>query len=112
MAVITMIIFIILVYAIFLSVYIVIRKSMKFHNPKYHLFDDFLLFSGTPLFFAYILLLLFNPYHRNITVFNLINTPLTYILMAWMLVSNVVLFVRFERNRIKTEKEGKDEYTR
>ena len=105
MAVIVMIIFIILVYAIFLSFYIVIRKSMKFHNPKHHFFDDLLLFSGTPLFFAYILFMFFNPYSRNVIVHDLVNTPMTYTLMAWMLLSNVILLVRFEKNRIKKKKE-------
>jgi len=108
-----MFIFVVLAYALVITLFVVTRKTLRFHNPKHCFWDDILLFSGSPLLFGYLLLLFFNPYNWDKIAFNLLNTPLTYCLMAWAVISTVIMSVRFEKNRKKTEeKEDKNDQWR
>jgi hypothetical protein len=105
-----MFIFVVLAYALVITLFVVTRKTLRFHNPKHCFWDDILLFSGSPLLFGYLLILFFNPYNWDKIAFNLLNTPLTYCLMAWAVISTVIMSVRFEKNRKKTEeKEDKND---
>lgn len=97
------IIFMVLTYALLITLYVLMRANLKHHNPKHGLFDDFLLFSGTPLVFGYLLFLFFNPFYADKIVLDLINTPLTHCLMAWLILSNVILIIRYKKNCKATE---------
>lgn len=96
-----MVIFVALVYALVITLFVMTRKAMRFHNPKHCFWDDILLFSGSPLLLGYLLILFFNPYNWDKIVFDLLNTPLTYCLMVWAVISTVIVLVRFEKNRNK-----------
>jgi len=74
------------------------RNANKKQNPKHSFLDDFLMFSGSPLLLAYILIIAFNPNNADKNVHDLFATPLTYFLMAWVAVVTIWYIIRYERN--------------
>ena len=64
-----------LVYLLCLSLFIMIRNSDKKRNPKYSFRDDFLLFTGSPVLLAYIMVIGFNPNNASEHPFDLFVTP-------------------------------------
>lgn len=98
------IIFVVFVYALFMLLILMMRSAMKSQNPKYRFIDDFLLFTGSPLCFGYILVIGVFPYKGNILAAELYPTPLTNIILVWLIISNLILILRFQKNHKKTEK--------
>ena len=99
-----MIIPVICAYVIFLVCFIVLRNATKKKNPKHSFLDDFLLFTSSPVLFAYILIVAFNPNNADKIVHDLFATPLTYSLMAWGLLSTVWYSIRYYKNVPKSKK--------
>lgn len=87
---------------VFLFCWISLRNNMKKQNDKHNLFDDFLHFTGIPFVFFYIIFICLN-YKRYIgkTTQEVFNTPLTYCLLGWMLVSVIIFLIRFNKNTKK-----------
>jgi amino acid transporter len=98
------ILFVILVYALFMTLIVMLRSAMKTQNPKHRFIDDFLLFTGSPLCFGYCLFIGFFPYKGGILATELYPTPLTNFVLAWLIISNVILILRFQKNHKKSEK--------
>jgi hypothetical protein len=71
-----------------------LRVGFKAQNPKHSSFDDFLLFSGCPVVFAYIILILFSP--------KLVRW--TLVAVGWLVINSTIFMVRYYRNRKKVEK--------
>ena len=93
-----MIVGVLFVYIVFLFCFILMRISDKRRNPKYSFLDDFLLFTGCPLFFAYFLYVAFNPNNGDKMVHDLFSTPLIFGLMGWMVISTILYVIRNQRN--------------
>ena len=77
-----------------LFLFVLVRKAIKAHNEKYSLFDDFLLFTGSPLLFGYMLFQLFNPVNLERTAFEMMTSPFILVLLIWAVVSTIVLLIR------------------
>lgn len=78
-----------------------IHQADKKRNPEYSVFDSFLLFTGCPLLFAYILYLIFNPNNIGRPSHDVFSNPMMYGLMIWMAVSYVIYIIRNYRNKQK-----------
>ena len=93
-----MIVVMIFVYVVFILCFLVMRNANKKQNPKHSFWDDFLMFTGSPLMLAYILILAFNPNNADKIVRDLFATPLTYCLMGWLVISSVWYLIRYNKN--------------
>ena len=93
-----MLVIMIFVYVVFILCFLVMRNSNKRQNPKHSFLDDFLMFTGSPVLLAYILVIVFNPNNADKIVRDLFATPLTYCLMAWALLATIWYIVRYSKN--------------
>jgi len=91
----------IFVYVVFILCFLMMRNANKKQNPKHSFLDDFLIFTGPPLMLAYIMIVAFNPNNADKIARDVFATPLTYCLMAWLLISSVWYIFRFNKNRSK-----------
>ena len=99
-----MIVCMIFVYLIFFLCFLILRKASKTQNPRHSFLDDLLMFSGSPLLLAYIMILAFNPNNADKIARDLFATPLTYVIMAWCLLSTIWYVVRYHKNVPKPKK--------
>ena len=93
-----MIVGMIFVYVVFILCFLVMRNANKKQNPKHSFLDDFLMFTGSPLMLAYIIIVAFNPNNADKIARDLFSTPLTYCLMGWLVISSVWYLIRYNKN--------------
>lgn len=93
-----MVVFAIIIFVVFVLCFLKIRNTFKNQNPKHSFLDDFLMFTGSPLMLAYILILAFNPNNADKIARDLFSTPLTYCLMGWLVISSVWYLIRYNKN--------------
>ena len=92
-------VFLLIAWLVVIALWFVIRSDFKANNPKHSLFDDILLFTGAPVVFGYILILTSNSDNFNKPIEESFWSPTMIVLLLWMVVSCVLLIVRYYKNR-------------
>ena len=84
-------IIVIFVFGLILDLLYITRKTLKKLNPRYSLYDDFLLWTGIPTTFGYLMFIIFNPENNNKLVSEVVKESQNIMvpLLIWMVIGTL-----------------------